>query len=90
MNSSFISRPSGPNFTVAQSIAFAAPSSPAPVPSHPTSALPCQAGKPGTPLPGGSGLEVLAQKRLEQTSTSLEAALKVVENKLAEGGNVDG
>ncbi|KAE8284555.1 Caskin-2 CASK-interacting protein 2 [Larimichthys crocea] len=80
----------GPNFTVAQSIAFAAPSSPAPVPLHPTSALPCQAGKPGTPLSGGSGLEVLAQKRLEQTSTSLEAALKVVENKLAEGGNVDG
>ncbi len=70
-----------------QSVAFAAPSSPATAPSYPMSSLQAQAGRAGTPL---AGLEVLAQKRLEQTSTSLEAALKVVENKLAEGSNVDG
>ncbi|KAK7919104.1 hypothetical protein WMY93_010388 [Mugilogobius chulae] len=35
-------------------------------------------------------LEVLAQKRLEETSTSLEAALKVVENKLAQGHHTEG
>ncbi|XP_070782893.1 caskin-2-like [Enoplosus armatus] len=80
-----------PNLTVVQSVAFAAPSSPAaPAPSYPTSALLGQAGKAGTPLAGAAGLEVLAQKRMEQTSTSLEAALKVVENKLAHGGGVDG
>ncbi|XP_044033928.1 caskin-2-like isoform X3 [Siniperca chuatsi] len=79
-----------PNLTVVQSVAFAAPSSPASAPSYPTSALPGQAGKTGTPLAGAGGLEVLAQKRLEQTSTSLEAALKVVENKLAHGSSVDG
>lgn len=41
------------------------------------------------PQSGVAGLEVLAHKRLEQTSTSLEAALKVVENKLAQGSSVD-
>ncbi|XP_051272695.1 LOW QUALITY PROTEIN: caskin-2-like [Dicentrarchus labrax] len=80
----------GANLTAVQSVAFAAPSSPALSPSHPTSAPLCQAGKVGTPLVGIAGLEVLAQKRLEQTSTSLEAALKVVENKLAQGSSVDG
>ncbi|XP_032357797.1 caskin-2 isoform X1 [Etheostoma spectabile] len=64
----------GLNVTVVQSVAFAAPAPPAPAPSYPTSA---------------AGLEELAQQRLEQTSTSLEAALKVVENKLAQGGSVD-
>ncbi|KAM9336799.1 caskin-2 [Symphorus nematophorus] len=80
----------GPNLNMVQSVAFVAPSSPAPGPSHPISALPGQAGRAGTPLVGVAGLEVLAQKRLEQTSTSLEAALKVVENKLAQGSSVDG
>ncbi|XP_034715743.1 caskin-2 [Etheostoma cragini] len=64
----------GLNVTVVQSVAFAAPAPPAPAPSYPTSA---------------AGLEELAQQRLEQTSTSLEAALKVVETKLAQGGSVD-
>ncbi|KAG7239788.1 hypothetical protein INR49_028375 [Caranx melampygus] len=49
-----------------------------------------QAGGAGAPQAGVVGLEVLAHKRLEQTSTSLEAALKVVENKLAQGSSVDG
>ncbi|KAF3858958.1 hypothetical protein F7725_021357 [Dissostichus mawsoni] len=38
-------------------------------------------GPPSTGRGGAAGLEVLAQQRLEQTSTSLEEALKVVENK---------
>ncbi|XP_040922573.1 caskin-2-like isoform X2 [Toxotes jaculatrix] len=78
-----LSSPSAAGLNV-QSVAFAAPSSPV------QSALSGQAGKAGTPQAGVAGLEVLAQKRLEQTSTSLEAALKVVENKLAQGGSVDG
>lgn len=81
---------SGPNLTIVQSVAFPAPSSAAPSPSDSISAPPSQAGKAGSPLGGVSGLEVLAHKRLEQTSTSLEAALKVVENKLAQGSAVDG
>ena len=76
-----------------QSVAFAAPSSPARAPSYPTSAppalAPASAGRAATPLAGAAGLEELAQQRLEQTSTSLEAALKVVENKLAQGSSVD-
>ncbi|XP_036936389.1 caskin-2-like isoform X2 [Acanthopagrus latus] len=80
----------GPNLTIVQSVAFPAPSSAAPSPSDSISAPPSQAGKAGSPLGGVSGLEVLAHKRLEQTSTSLEAALKVVENKLAQGSAVDG
>ncbi|XP_078019257.1 caskin-2 isoform X2 [Epinephelus lanceolatus] len=74
----------GLNLNVVQSVTFAAPSTPTPAHSYPTSAPPGQTGKVGT-----AGLEVLAQKRLEQTSTSLEAALKVVENKLAQGSSVD-
>ncbi|XP_070708029.1 caskin-2-like [Pempheris klunzingeri] len=80
----------GRNLTTVESVAFAVSSSPAPAASYPTSALQSQVGKAGTPLAGAAGLEVLAQKRLERTSTSLEAALKVVENKLAQGGSVDG
>ncbi|XP_039644543.1 caskin-2-like isoform X3 [Perca fluviatilis] len=83
----------GLNVTVVQSVAFAAPSSPARAPSYPTSAppalAPASAGRAATPLAGAAGLEELAQQRLEQTSTSLEAALKVVENKLAQGSSVD-
>ncbi|XP_063749492.1 caskin-2-like isoform X2 [Eleginops maclovinus] len=48
---------------------------------------------PSAPTGGaGSGLagpEVMAQQRLEQTSTSLEEALKVVEDKLAQGGDME-
>ncbi|CAF90109.1 unnamed protein product, partial [Tetraodon nigroviridis] len=39
---------------------------------------------PGLPLMNAAQLEALAQRRLEQTSTSLEAALRVVENKLSQ------
>lgn len=68
-----------------QSITFTAPSSPAPTSLHPTSAA-----KAGLPLVDALDLEVLAQKRLAQTSTSLEAALRVVENRLAQGTSIDG
>ncbi|GAA6234923.1 caskin-2-like [Lates japonicus] len=80
----------GPNVNMVQSVTFAAPSSPVQPPSYSTSALPGPTGKAGAAQAGVAGLEVLAQKRLEQTSTSLEAALKVVENKLAQGSSVDG
>ncbi|XP_038592600.1 caskin-2-like isoform X3 [Micropterus salmoides] len=79
-----------PNLTMVQGVAFASPSSPASAHSYTTSALPAQEGRTGPPQAGAAGPEVLAQKRLEQTSTSLEAALKVVENKLAYGSCVDG
>lgn len=75
--------------SMVQNVAFAAPSPQAPTSCYPTSAPLFQAGKAGVSPAGVAGLEVLAQKRLEQTSTSLEAALKVVENKLAEGSSVD-
>ncbi|KAJ8399784.1 hypothetical protein AAFF_G00408890 [Aldrovandia affinis] len=79
--------------SVVQSVAFAAPS-----PSCPLSpAVPalCQPGKPGKPQACVSGPEpgpgsVLVHKRLEQTSTSLEAALMAVERKLILEDNTDG
>lgn len=71
---------SGPTLSTAQSVAFAAPPSPLPNSRCPAGAPPGQV--------GGASVEVLAQKRLEQTSTSLEAALKVVETKLAQEGSV--
>lgn len=40
-------------------------------------------GKAGLPLIDAAQMEVLPQTRLEQTSTSLEAALRVVENRLS-------
>uniref|UniRef100_A0A671VUV7 Caskin-2 n=1 Tax=Sparus aurata TaxID=8175 RepID=A0A671VUV7_SPAAU len=90
IDESLTSSLSGLNLTIAQSVVFPAPSSPAPSPSDSVSAPPSQAGKAGSALGGVSGLEVLAHKRLEQTSTSLEAALKVVENKLAQGSTAAG
>ncbi|XP_047194296.1 caskin-2 isoform X3 [Hippoglossus stenolepis] len=75
----------GTNFSMGHSVAFVAPSSP----SYSASALPGLIGRAGAAQPGVAGLELLAQKRLEQTSTSLEAALKVVENKLAQGSSVE-
>ncbi|KAM4715661.1 caskin-2-like isoform 2-T2 [Anableps anableps] len=80
----------GTNLQMVQSVCFAAPSSLTPTSYSPNSASSVQARKAGGSLSGVAGLEVLAQKRLEQTSTSLEAALKVVENKLAHGSSVDG
>ncbi|XP_013129305.1 caskin-2 isoform X3 [Oreochromis niloticus] len=80
----------GPNLSMAQSVAFAAPPSPLMNSCCPTSALPSQAGKGWVTPPGVASVEGLAQKKLEETSTSLEAALKVVETKLAQGSNVDG
>uniref|UniRef100_A0A669EV19 Caskin-2 n=1 Tax=Oreochromis niloticus TaxID=8128 RepID=A0A669EV19_ORENI len=79
-----------PNLSMAQSVAFAAPPSPLMNSCCPTSALPSQAGKGWVTPPGVASVEGLAQKKLEETSTSLEAALKVVETKLAQGSNVDG
>ncbi|KAM4624144.1 caskin-2 [Polymixia lowei] len=80
---------SGLNVSVVQSVAFAAPSSPSS--PYPSSALPGQAGRgPGKAQPGAACSDTLVQKRLEETSTSLEAALKVVENKLAQSNSVDG
>uniref|UniRef100_A0A3Q4HF28 Caskin-2 n=1 Tax=Neolamprologus brichardi TaxID=32507 RepID=A0A3Q4HF28_NEOBR len=80
----------GPNLSMAQSVAFAAPPSPLLNSCCPPSALPGQPGKGWVTPPGVASVEMLAQKKLEQTSTSLEAALKVVETKLAQGSNVDG
>ncbi|RVE59972.1 hypothetical protein OJAV_G00194060 [Oryzias javanicus] len=73
----------GPKLSPVQTLSFAAPPTLPPAPSP-------QAGKAEAALNGVAGLEVLAQRRLEQTSTSLEAALKVVENKLAQGSCADG
>ncbi|XP_029933897.1 caskin-2 isoform X2 [Myripristis murdjan] len=90
-STSTAARSPGLNFNVVQSVAFAAPSSsPVPASPYPTSALPVQAGKAGKSQPGAATPEVLVQKRLEETSTSLEAALKVVENKLAQDNSIDG
>ncbi|KAK2821072.1 hypothetical protein Q5P01_024031 [Channa striata] len=78
----------GQNVTEVQSVAFTASSTLAPL--YSTSTPPGQIGKTGTHQAGVAGLELLAQKRLEQTSTTLEAALRVVENKLALGNSLDG
>ncbi|XP_034050481.1 caskin-2-like isoform X2 [Thalassophryne amazonica] len=79
--------PAGLNLSGVQSVAFTAP----PPSLYPPPTPPGQAGRVGSaPRTGAACLEVLAQKRLEETSTSLEAALKVVENKLAHGGSLDG
>lgn len=78
----------GTNLQTVQGVCLAAPSS-LTLSSHSTNSS-GQARKAGGALSGVAGLEILAQKRLEQTSTSLEAALKVVENELAHGSNVDG
>lgn len=89
---------SSPTLTISvvQSVAFASPSSPAHRPSAPAVAPAAQApqspsltaGRPHSPVVGpglhtepSAGMEV-AQQRLDQTSTSLEAALKAVERKL--------
>ncbi|KAM7382190.1 hypothetical protein PAMA_012855 [Pampus argenteus] len=78
----------GSNISVVQTVAFTVPSSPASASCYPGSALAAQAGTAGVAEAGTARQEVLAQKRLEETSTSLEAALKVVENKLAQGSTM--
>lgn len=45
---------------------------------------------PGPGIESGPGLEVVQQQRLEQTSTSLEAALQAVERKLTQEDSTDG
>ncbi|XP_067344136.1 caskin-2-like isoform X3 [Channa argus] len=80
--SSTTSSTTGQNVTEVQSVAFTG--------LYSTSMLSGQTGKTGTHQPGVAGLELLAQKRLEQTSTTLEAALRVVENKLALESSLDG
>uniref|UniRef100_A0A3B3WFI8 Caskin-2 n=1 Tax=Poecilia mexicana TaxID=48701 RepID=A0A3B3WFI8_9TELE len=80
----------GTNLQIIQSVCFPAPSSMTLSSYSPNSASSGQSRKSGGSLSGVAGLEVLAQKRLEQTSTSLEAALKVVENELAHGSSADG
>uniref|UniRef100_A0A3P9IEA0 Si:ch211-119c20.2 n=1 Tax=Oryzias latipes TaxID=8090 RepID=A0A3P9IEA0_ORYLA len=80
----------GPKLSTAHTPSLTAPPSPSLPPCSLPPAPSAQAGKAAAALDGVAGLEVLAQKRLEQTSTSLEAALKVVENKLAQGSCVDG
>ncbi|XP_075889769.1 caskin-2 isoform X3 [Nelusetta ayraudi] len=74
------------NLTVVQSVAFTGP----PTLQTPGTLHSASTGKAGLPQVHVAHLEVLAQKRLEQTSTSLEAALRVVENRLAEGSSTDG
>ncbi|KAM7371256.1 hypothetical protein PAMP_010743 [Pampus punctatissimus] len=69
----------GSNISVVQTVAFTAPSSPPSASCYASS---------GEVEAGATRQEVLAQKRLEKTSTSLEAALKVVENKLAQGSTM--
>ncbi|XP_055741630.1 caskin-2-like isoform X3 [Salvelinus fontinalis] len=85
---------------VVQSLAFSAPPSPTPSRCPPAPGLQSQAAQTGKPQvcvvgpgPGvesGPGLEVVQQQRLEQTSTSLEAALQAVERKLTQEDSTDG
>ncbi|XP_031690504.1 caskin-2 isoform X7 [Oncorhynchus kisutch] len=85
---------------VVQSLAFSAPPSPTPSRCPPAPGPQCQAAQTGKPQvcvvgpgPGvesGPGLEVVQQQRLEQTSTSLEAALQAVERKLTQEDSTDG
>ncbi|XP_045571187.1 caskin-2 isoform X7 [Salmo salar] len=85
---------------VVQSLAFSAPPSPTPSRCPPVLGLqsqPAQTGKPqicvvgpGPGVESGPGLEVVQQQRLEQTSTSLEAALQAVERKLTQEDSTDG
>ncbi|XP_063328627.1 caskin-2-like isoform X3 [Pelmatolapia mariae] len=92
---------SSPTVTVSvvQSLAFASPSSPAHGPPAPSTQAPqspsLAAGRshiyalgPGLPPEPSMGVEV-AQQRLDQTSTSLAAALKDVERKLNVGNSSD-
>ncbi|KAM9817384.1 caskin-2 [Neosynchiropus ocellatus] len=72
----------GYNLNRVPGAAYSAPCSPA----HCIPAVAGCEGKAQVFHPGVVGLERLAQKRLEETSTSLEAVLKVAESKLVQGG----
>ncbi|KAM8877141.1 caskin-2 isoform 2-T2 [Synchiropus picturatus] len=71
----------GYNLNRVPGAAYSAPCSPA----HCIPGLAGCEGKAQVFHPGVAGLERLAQKRLEETSTSLEAVLKVAESKLLQG-----
>lgn len=70
---------SGVSMSVVQSVAFAV--SP---PCSPLACCPPNATPQGQSALTAEGQNVLVHKRLEQTSTSLQAALQVVERKLAQ------
>jgi len=74
---------SGVTVNVAQSLAFAVSPPCSPL-AHSLSSKAPQGQAAGKPQAVTEGQDVLVNKRLEQTSTSLEAALKVVERKLAQ------
>lgn len=70
---------------VIQNVAFAISPPCSPLAHCPPNKAPqSQAALAGKPQAVTEGQDVLVHKRLEQTSTSLEAALKVVERKLAQ------
>ncbi|XP_075998819.1 caskin-2 isoform X3 [Genypterus blacodes] len=86
----------GVTVSVVQSVAFTSPSAPSYYPPAPTPQSPalsaarpqvCVVG-PG-PVPESSSGTQVVQQRLDQTSTSLEAALKAVERKLKLEDNFD-
>ncbi|KAI4876926.1 hypothetical protein NFI96_030227, partial [Prochilodus magdalenae] len=81
---------SGVTLNVVQSVAFAAPVSPVPCSPVPGPVYqPVSSGKPQVCVEEGTGA-VLVQQRLDQTSTSLEEALKAVERKLTLDDITDG
>ncbi|XP_055745721.1 caskin-2-like isoform X2 [Salvelinus fontinalis] len=59
-------------------------------PSYCTLVPPGQAGRAGKAQYGEACSEVLVQRRLDETNTSLEAALKVVERKMSQDDCTDG
>uniref|UniRef100_A0A4W5QBP5 Caskin-2 n=1 Tax=Hucho hucho TaxID=62062 RepID=A0A4W5QBP5_9TELE len=61
-----------------------------PAPSYRTLVPPGQAGRAGKAQAGEACSEVLVQRRLDETNTSLEAALKVVERKMSQDDCTDG
>ncbi|XP_034151137.1 caskin-2 isoform X3 [Esox lucius] len=80
-----------------QSLAFSSPPSPTHTLVAPLVVPQSQAAHPGSVHVGGPGVDSdpgavveVQQQRLEQTSTSLEAALKAVERKLTQEDNTDG
>ncbi|XP_051771058.1 caskin-2 isoform X3 [Ctenopharyngodon idella] len=76
---------SGVTVNVIQNVAFAISPPCSPLAHCPPNKAPqSQAALAGKPQAVTEGQDVLVHKRLEQTSTSLEAALKVVERKLAQ------
>ncbi|XP_055787239.1 caskin-2-like isoform X4 [Salvelinus fontinalis] len=77
-------RSPGVTLNVVQSVVFTSPAQAAPVSSYRTSGPPGQAGRAVKAQAGKACSEVLVQRRLDETSTSLEEALKDVERKLAQ------